>query len=775
MSMNFDDARLLDGLCYDLKLGDFPRGKNRALLNDLYNGVPPYTEQEVEENKIDVNVNFLEGTRLLHDARAQYYQAFLKPGKYFTLTTDFGSQTKRSHYAAIVSREMNRIMKRSLKYFEVMRSKFGMLALHGISPAVWENEDKWCPKSIGVEDALVPSNTLVGFDNLPLLVVYRSFTGYELAKLTAKRHRDPGWNMPLVKRAITWIDSQQTALMGSNWPEIWAPEKMAERIKGDGGFYATDQLPTIDCFDIYGYVEKEKESGWVRRIILDSWSTPQAYGGGYKMPRNESLKGLAKVKENDFLFTSGSQYIADSLQSIISFQFADLSAVAPFRYHSVRSLGFLLYSVCHLQNRLRCRFNEAVFEALMQYFRVGSADDAQRALKLELANKGIIDDTIKPVPAADRFQVNSNLVELGLGENRNLISENSSGFTQNTNFSRDRVEKTRFQVMAEVNASTSMLSAGLLQAYHYQTFEYREIVRRFMRKDSYDPEVREFREECLRQGVPEKMLNHVLWEVEAERVMGAGNKTLEMAQAEQLMQYRPLYDPEAQREILRDVTLAITDDPDRADSYVPEQPKISDSVHDAQLAAGTLMQGLPVAIKSGINRSEYCEALIATMAVVIKRAQASGNMASPQDIRGLQNIDQHVKQNLEILAQDEKSKELVAKMQQQLSGLENEIKGFIQRLQQAMQKQAQQNGGGGQDPAAAAKIQAIAATAQTKMKIAQESHAQKTAQRQIQFEHQMQQDRAKHQLEMQAEAAKTGQELAHNRLKALSETDNEDA
>lgn len=68
MSLNFDDARLLDGLCYDLKLGDFPRGKNRALLNDLYNGVPPYTEQEVEDNKIDVNVNFLEGTRLLHDS-----------------------------------------------------------------------------------------------------------------------------------------------------------------------------------------------------------------------------------------------------------------------------------------------------------------------------------------------------------------------------------------------------------------------------------------------------------------------------------------------------------------------------------------------------------------------------------------------------------------------------------------------------------------------------------------------------------------------------------
>jgi len=40
----------------------------------------------------------------------------------------------------------------------------------------------------------------------------------------------------------------------------------------------------------------------------------------------------------------------------VAFQFADLSAVAPFRYHSVRSLGWLLYAVINLQNRLRCKF-----------------------------------------------------------------------------------------------------------------------------------------------------------------------------------------------------------------------------------------------------------------------------------------------------------------------------------------------------------------------------------------------------------------------------------
>jgi hypothetical protein len=404
----------------------------------------------------------------------------------------------------------------------------------------------------------------------------------------------------------------------------------------------------------------------------------------------------------------------------------------------------------------------------MQYFRVKTMEDVQRALKVELVHKGFIDENISPVPAAERWQVNSNLVELGLSENKNLISEQSAGSVQNSNFSRDRVEKTRFQVMAEVNASTSMLSSGLMQAYHYQAFEYREIVRRFMRPHSLDPDVREFRQRCLQDGVPEKMLNFDLWEVSPERVMGAGNKTLEMAQTEQLMQYRPLFDPAAQRNILRDMVLNVTDDPAKAADLVPEEPVVSDSVHDAQLAAGTLMQGLPVAIKSGINRSEYCQALIADMAIIVQRVENTTKMATVDQLQGLQNIAQHVGQNLQILAGDEQSKELVRALQQQLAQVMNKVKEFAQRLQQAMQQRNGQQGGG-MDPKDVAKIAATNAMTQAKIELAKKSHGQKTAQRQIAFEHQMRQDAQRNAMEMQRDAAKINLDIAAQRMKTFDE------
>lgn len=763
--MKFNDAREVDQLCYQMKLADYPRAQNRARINDLMNGVPPYSEQEVQENNIAVNVNYLEGTRITHDARSQFYQAFLKPGNYFKATTDMGPVHKRGERSAIVTKEVNKIMKRSLRYYECFRSKFAMDVLHGIGISGWEDRDHWCPDPMGIEDVMIPANTLLTMKNLPFTALYRSYTAPELIKLT-RSDKNPGWNKKMVQRCLEWIDKETMSLMGSNWPEVWSPEKMSERVKGDGGFYVGDQVPTIDVWDLRFWDDDKQTSGWKRRMVLDAWSTPEGTGGAYTMNRRSGE--LYNRESSDFLFDSGNRKEADNLSEIITFQFADLSSVAPFRYHSVRSLGFLLYAVCHLQNRLRCKFSESVFESLMMYFRVKTLDDVQRTLKLDMINKGFIDDSIQFVPAADRFQINESLVQLGLGENANLIQQHSSSYTTNQQKAPDKVEKTKFEVMAEVNAATSLVSAALMQAYQYQVFEYREIFRRMCRANSRDVDVLKFRANCLRQGVPASLLNPEAWDLEPERVMGSGNKTLEMAIAQQLMQYRNLYDPEPQRDILRDVTLAITDDPARAESLVPEKAAtITDSVHDAQLAAGVLLQGLPVAIKTGMNHIEYVETLLADMAIIVQKGAQSGGMLPMDKITGLQNMAQHIAQHIQIIGQDKEEKQRVKQYGDQLGKLMNMVKAFAQRLQEQQQKQ---NGAGPQmDPKDAAKIQGQVLMSKVKADNTAKSHAQRTAQRELQWEMEQKRKAADHQQQMQIESQKAALEITKERMKSLND------
>lgn len=755
--MEFNDPAVVEGICTQLRQADYTRGRNRALVNSLFNGAPPYTERNEQENKIEVNVNFLEGTRLSHDARSQFYQSMLKPGNFFTSTTDSGPVHKRQEWGQIVTQERNKIMKKSMVYIESMRSKIAMNILHGIAPAGWRDDEMWCPYAMDIADVYVPGATLLTMENLPFFAIYRSMTAPEIIKLTQAGKLDPAWNKAMLKGAIKYVDQTSASLMGNNWPDLWQPEKQQERLKGNTGYYYGDEVSTINVFDFYFWNDSDKVSGWNRRMVLDPWTMPDGQVAANTKP--QLVKRTGKFYDDyarKFLYNPGNRKVAAERSEIVNWQFADLSAVAPFRYHSVRSLGFLLYSVCHLQNRLRCKFNEAVFEQLMIYFRVASNEDAQRALKLDMINRGFWDETLKVVPPQERYQVNAQLAQMGLNQNQDLIHSNSSSYTAQPQ-NRDSKERTKFEVMADVNAMTTLVSAAQAQAWMYQAPENREISRRFAIRNSRDPQVRQFQANCLRRGVSEKVLyNTECWEHTSEQVLGAGNKTMEMAISQQLMEWRNLYDPESQRLILKKATFSITDDPSLSNELVPDNAvKITDTVHDAQLAAGTLMQGLPVAVKTGINHIEYVDTLLATLGSLVQQAQQQ--LPTPDKLSGMFNIMNNIGQHVQIIAQDKNEQQRVKQYGDVMGKMGNILKQVAQKVGEQMQ--AQQAQGPQQDPETMAKIQSMQMQSQAKAESNKTAHAQRTAQREIQFQMQQEQKQREFQANLEQERIQFMQNL----------------
>lgn len=740
--MKIDKASTLESIVWQMRLNDYWPAQNRSKINSLANGEKPYSDAEAEKNQVEINFNDLTHTRLAHDARAQFYSAFMKPGKYFAAHCIAGLKTKshkRAAYEATVSTWANRIMKRSLPYYECYRSKFALNVLHGIGPAQWVDAHRWCPRPRGVEDILLPHKTYLTMENCELICIHEEYTADQLKAFIRGPQVDPGWNKEMVKRCVEWVDGQAQSLMAMQWPEVWSPEKLEERLKENESTYACSNLPTIQAWDCYFLDDDGDERGWQRRIILDAWAQPQAVAATVRLDRDAN-KPDAK---GEFLYNSGTRKFAQRLNQIISFQFADLSAVAPFRYHTIRSLGWLTYAACMVQNRMRCRFVESVFESMMQFFRVHSMEDMQRAMAINLVNKGILPDNVEMVKAADRWQVDAGLVQLGLRELQGLIQENSSSYVQNQNYSADRTEKTKFQVMAELSNSVQLVNAALLQAATYQQGEFEEILRRLMIPNSPDPDVREFRQRVLEDGVPVELLEPQHWEVTPEALYGGGNKAVELQIASQLMEWRAAFEPDAQRQILRDSVLAVTDDPSRAIQLVPETSKVSDSIHDAQVAAAGLLQGLPQALKQGVNHQEYAQALIGAMAAVVVQIQQGDNMGTPKELVGLQNIagqdvngrpipGNGIFPHLSVLAQDDTNKQLVKVLQDEVGQLMNEVKGFAQRQSEAQGQQQQANGG--LDAETQAKVQSNLIMAQAKAANTRESHAQKTAQRQISFE-----------------------------------------
>lgn len=785
----FTNAGLVEQIVWDMRLADLPRGENRALIDRLANGLAPYTKKEQEAGRLKTNVNFLEFPELLADARRSYYTAFLKSANFFNVTLDYGPPVKRKAWGRIITRELNRVMKASPKYFELLRSQFAMTVEHGIGPAVWPDRDRWCPQAVGIEDVMIPSGTLLSMDNLAYFAVYKEMTAMELYKATHGHKVDPAWKMDVVDAAIAWADEQVRAQVG--YSDLYAPQKVEERWKQDLGWYASDAVPTVNCWDFYFWSDMEKQAGWRRRMIID---TPCAYeiGGRRKLPpRGTKMppKNLIGQDHGKWLYNPGDNRVyADKLGEIIHFQFGDASAVAPFHYHSVRALGWLLFAPCHLQNRFQCRLNDAGFEALMQYFRTTNEEDKERILKVELVNLGVVPQGVSFVKPEERWKIDYQLAGLILSRNQERMQKAAAQYREGRDEATARKEKTATEIMSEVNAANALVGALMLQAYQYYEFQGLEICRRFTRRKSEDAGVRQFRVACLRAGVPEKYLDSSIWTVAAERVLGSGNKTLQIAMADKLMAVRGQLNPSAQQEVDYQYVLANSDDPDLANRLVPlEDKEMSNTPHDSAISFTALLQGIPVPPRRGESQIEVIETWLTSFGKRLAFLKAKG-LPTMEDLLGLQNVGANIGARIEMLAQDKGN---ASRAKGYGKALAKGMK-IVQTMMKVVQKMAQQAGEGGngaaQEEAAMARVKLQGAQALTAVKLQgkQLSDRQRLQQKDAQFRQRQQQEREKHQSDLGRKAidahtdvaiksVQTAADIDNNRLRALSEPKGENA
>jgi hypothetical protein len=632
--LNFSSADKVASVIEDLKTGELLRAPNRALIQDLFNGLPPYTLAEEQENHILVNINFKQGTNLLHQCRRQYENAFLKPGIFFNVHLEAGPVSKRREWGRAITRNVNRPLKRSLAFMEAYRSKFAGVVLSGIGPMMWDDPYEVLPYTFGIEDLLIPTDTYTTLENLYYFAVRKPMKPGELFRKTfgaEEKYRDAGWDLNSVRKLLdSYRDLNQNPHQW-NWSEH--PEKMSEIYKQNMSYYDSDSAPVIWFWDFYFQEEEDSGGKWSRRLMLDNDYIPAGMAG-----MSDPIKFIYQRDD-----------IADELGNILHIQFGDGNNKPPFMYHSVRSIGWILYDVVHMTNRLQCQFTEHVFEQMMFIIQSQDPNDRSRIEKFLLQNKGIIPEGTRILPANERYQVDEALINNLQSNFRQLMQESTAAYTQDIDKGTQK-EKTATEIMAEVNSVNALTTSLINYAYLRENFAYREICRRFCLKDSPEKEVKKFRADCIKDGVPEQYLDVDMWDVESERVLGGGNKTLEIAQAKELLSMRPTLSPDSQQEVDRIAIGAFTDDEKLADRLVPENPqKITDARHDAGMMFGTLMQGVDPGVRSGYNQREQIETFLLLMKRKIDQITQSGNVGTPADVLGLQTVAAHVEQHIKIL------------------------------------------------------------------------------------------------------------------------------
>jgi len=783
--MDFDKASDVEQVCWDLKWHDQLAAADRMLVNRLFDGRPPYTDEEVAENQIEVNKNDLTAPRVAHQAIRQYERALLSPEQLFTVTLDYGPVWKRQEWGNTITREINKPLKGDRAFYENECDVFKQTVLHGVGPVAWFDREKWRPKMMGIEDVLLPSKTLVSMSNLNYFGLFVQFTEEELDRLTNGPKVDPGWNMPLVKKALEWVKKQKGKTFSE--AEAFSPEKVDQMDKAKRGLFSDDSTPTVDAWMFFYYSDEGRSSGWRRKMVLDTPMASVAHAQTPSKP-DASTKSFMSTR-GEFLYNSKSRKFADDLDQCLHFQFGNTSVVAPSYYHTVRGLGWLLYSVCHFANRLSCRIDESSFESLMQYFWANGERDVQRIQQINLTHKKVLPEGLRFVRPEERWQVQSDMVSLTLANNRQIIAETATSYAQDLEIGQEASPETATKTMAKINSSAAIVGSMLEKAYIYQTFKYIEIARRFCMKDSNDPDVKRFRVECLKAGIPEDALNAARWDVKPSRVIGSGNLTLRMAMSDKLMAgaYTKV-GPEAQKKLLREFISANSQVDAMGHDLVPDVPTISDSVRNAQRDAAVLLAGLPIAMEDASNHEEVIQVYLTDMAQVVQQVQQAGGVADAKTLAGLQNIAgmsvqgqplpgptqkfSNIRSHLALLAENKEpdTKKKVKELGDAFGKLMNLVKAMAQRSQEqgAKGKEA----GGGIDPADGAKIAGAILMTKTKAKLASESHAARTAQKQITWEQQQKQQAERHQQELKEAADKHRLEMASSAVKALQPKQN---
>lgn len=724
--MNFTTV---DKVTQTIRAGDEAeqiRADNRIKIQNTANSFPPLTPEQAKKMGLKINVNWGEMSILFAHARRQYDDAFLNTQNFFRVSIPDGPDPDKISWGTFITNKINAIMKRSESYSSEKESQHAALVAHGIGPLFWPLRDHWEPEFVAIEDFRVATDTKTSLKNLAWVAIRKLYTEGELTTKVFGRNSDRGWNRDEIKKILHAYHNTNYEVTSYDW--LNAPEKMAELVKQNSGFYSSDSVPTIPFWHFYHICDADPLNPVIKLKVVPDL-------------------GVRGTYQNKLFLYESDKPVCTRWPQLLNIQFGDLNNKSPMLFHSVRSLGFLLMEPVFWMNLFRCRLLQHGMENFNAWLRVADPEGRARAQKVDLFDKGIVPEGVSIVPQTERHHIDPDLISNIMAQMKQLQQEGSQSYTQQLDTG-TRKEQTAFETRAKMAAVNAMMSGLLNRAFRKEGYNYREICRRFCLRKSTDPDVQEFQSDCRNFGIPLQYLNVEYWVIEPEKPIGSGNPMMAESEISTLMEWRPMFDPAAQQEILHEAVEVITRDPKRADRWVPLDKRrgVTDAERDAEFAFGTLMQGVPVRMKEGLNPIEQIETLLGLLAGVMAQIERNGAMADAREIVGMQTTAAYVGKLVGQLAQDRNQKARVKAYSDSLGKLVNTIKGFSQRLQEA-QASAAQNG----DPTAAAKAQSQMMLATTKARINQAMATQKMRHKEAAF-----------QQDQQIKQAQTASDLYHD-------------
>lgn len=692
------DSKSLHEIYKKLKDSDDKSARNRAEIQAMFDGVPPYNDSDLVASgqAYRCNVNFDEASSILESATAGYIDLIHSVEHLLTLKTEYGDSKTRAEYNDIMAQELTRAIRSWPQFHFNYQLLVQNFVAHGVGIAYWEDDIDWRWRVSMFGDFLIPRKTLACEDEIEVAICVRSYQVHQLYRFIEDPEvaAEMGWNVNEVRKAIVKATNGSTSTF-TDWEEIQREFKNNDLFTGTAGASEVKVL-----------------HAWVKEFD----GTVSYY---MTLENNEAEQFLC-VKRSLYRHVNS------------AFVFFPFGIGTNGYYHSIRGLGYKIFPQIQLSNRLRCQMADG---AMLSSTLLLQPSDEQALEDLNFTYYGpysvlapgtvnVVERAMPDVSKSAMPFLNDLVAQMQV--KTGVYEGAKSGINDNR-------EKTKFETQAILSGQSRLSLAALNLFYEPWGRVLKETVRRFVCGCYVDGEpgsreILEFKERCSMRGVPVEAIAMIdIDSVRPVRAIGSGSEAARLLATDELTQLMPGFDEYGRKAAIRD-RVAARFGYDLADRYTPSPDAEARPVIDVKVAMlenNEMRAGSNIEILPNENHLEHAKIHLSVLGETAA-AVDSGEVPVEQVIDFLVTLFGHTTGHVEFVSMDTTIPEEGAALRQALQQFGEIVNNGVKQVQR-MREQAAESPQGAENVQApaddfAVQLQQKLQEHQIKLQMMQEVH-----------------------------------------------------
>lgn len=665
----------------DMERDEAPRREDRATVSAFFNGKPPFSQAEADSLGLTCNVNNLFGYTDLAASKEATLALYTKPARLWSIELDSAPVGKKQEWEQDVTDELNKIVKKHGRLRMPYEGVAGDATLHGEGEFYFPDCRCPLPRHLPLSQRLIPNNASADPGELTHFAISTDIPLHDL--MFHIRRESEGWNLSALRALSKDLFDTEKKANGSKWSAgaLTAVDSMnAEELE-----YARQTQGDIDRVfrtkvPVYYFFQADPDRDG---RPLDLTIVPRI---------NRKTEEGSKLKEES-LFDAEEYYpsIQDALQPF----FMDCILGGEPKWHRVKGLGHINYSVAWHIEVLMDRLMQGSMEAAQTFWKAGDASTREDLEKILLRHNGIIPEGVSLMPERTPTDLNGIMAVLGLF--RQQAAKNARSAFSNDETGRGQGNELQVQAMFRQNAITAQQSSRLSNWYDAKSRLGATILARYTNcdistKDKYYSEIMEFQSALKRRGIPLWYVQPHNVNVTSTKITGDGDDMKARQTALFTIQNLQQLPPESQQLAKRDAWGILLGDYEKAEAWVPigkDAPE--DQVRDAEGENNTcILQGRPPKPRAKDVDEVHADTHLQGLVSIVQMASARGEEAfNPQELLGFKALGAHTVMHVQRMGSMGK-KDIEARYMEalnQVSKMAEKLRHNMEQKQQAQQQE----------------------------------------------------------------------------------------